>query len=103
MASLCPELAALGPTALRRQPDGRVGGPVAVVTAVPLDDLEEHLAHRCGVEVHELSVRLAVVQETKLTQVGDGLGGEVEPGDQVVVVVARPSMCRVVARGTRKR
>jgi hypothetical protein len=53
--------------------------------------------------VHELSVRLAVVEETKLTQVGDGLGGEVEPDDQVVVVVARPSMCRVVARGTRKR
>jgi hypothetical protein len=39
--------------------------------------------------VHELSVRLAVVEETKLTQVGDGLGGEVEPGDQVVVVVVR--------------
>src|SRR4029434_455402 len=71
--------AALGPAcALRRQPDRGVGGPVAVVTAAPLDHLEEHLAHRRGVEVHELSAGLAVVAETELMQLADGFGGEVE-------------------------
>ncbi len=39
--------------------------------------------------MHELSARLSVVEETELTQLGDGLRGEVEPGDQVVVVVVR--------------
>jgi hypothetical protein len=81
-----------GPSrALRRQPDGGVGGAVAVVTAAPLDHLEEQLANRGGVEVHELSPGLAVVEETELMQLGDGRGGEVEPGDQVVVVVVRDS------------
>jgi len=62
---------------------------MTVVTARPLDHLEEHLAHRGGVEVHELSAGLAVVEETELMQLGDGFGAEVEPGDQVVVVVVR--------------
>ena len=30
--------------------------------------------------MHELTARLAVVEETELTQSGDGLGGEVESG-----------------------
>src|SRR4051794_5234332 len=68
---------------------GRVHGAVAVVAAAALDDLERQppAEHR-RVDVQQLAVRVAVVEDAELAHRRDELRVEVGPSGEVVVVVA---------------
>ena len=65
------------------------GRAVPVVAAAALHDLEEHAADGRGVEVRELAVARRGRRARRAPASPRPVGGEVEAGDQVVVVVGR--------------
>ena len=54
-----------------------------------LDEFEEHRPDRARVEVHELAVGTAVVQQVEFAEFGHRRGIDAEPARDVVVVVVR--------------
>src|SRR5918997_2122178 len=74
---------------LRRHPHRRVDGAVPVVALAPLEHLEEHTPLERAVEVQELTVPVAVIEDAQLTQRAEELRGKLVPGVEVGVVVVR--------------
>lgn len=70
------------------QADGCVLRAVSLVKADALDDLEEDPAHGDGVEVEELVVFVAVIEQPELSQSVVPFRAEIVAGFEIVVVVA---------------
>src|SRR5665213_4560491 len=66
---------------------GGVGGAVAGIATLALDDLEEEaLLDRLAVELEELSVLVAIVEDIVGAQILNDFAREIEAGDEVIIV-----------------
>ncbi len=75
------------PGVLGGEPHRGVLGAVPAIPRVPLDQFEEHPAHRPGVAVPEGTASVAVVEDAEVAVRVQLPVGELVPGGEVVVVV----------------